>query len=1080
MTSGVPVDSDPFAAAAVLGTVPSTEAQREIWSSVQMGDGASCAFNQSVSLRLNGALDVAALRSAVQGLVQRHEALRGTLSADGTTLHIAPSLSIAVPLIDLSGIDEARRLLAESDLVGQEVTEPFDLVRGPLVRTRLVRLRETEHLLLITAHHIICDGWSIGVLLRELGALYTAIRRGVGPALGEAERFSEYAAAQQRELGGVVHAKAEAYWLGQFANPVPALELPTHRPRPPERSFHAAREDRELDERMLVDLRRLGTQIGCPLFTTLLGALAAFLYRLSGQDDVVVGLLAAGQPLVGRDRLVGHCVHALPLRSRLNGTHRVADYLRTFRNRVSDAYQHHQYTFGTLVRKLPLRRDPSRIPLLSVVFNGEREVQGFQFDGLQVTYCWNPRRFENFELYLNAVESEKRVRLECTYNSDLFEAATIRRRLEEFEVFLGGIAADRDQAIGSVPILPPAERHTVLVEWNDTRRPYPDDICVHQLFERQVERTPHAEAVVCGDERLTYRELNQRANRVAYRLRALGVGPDVTVGLCTDRSAAMVVGMLGILKAGGAYVPLDPANPQARLAFMTTDCRMRVLVTQTNLRSRLPDHGVEHFYLDADGQRFFQNHDGNPASGARPTHLMYVIYTSGSTGKPKGVEVSHASVVNFLTSMAREPGLAAQDTMLAITPLSFDIAVLELILPLTVGARIVLVGRDVAADGSALLEQLTAAGITVMQATPATWSLLLQAGWEGSPALKVLCGGEALSQELARQLLRRAASVWNLYGPTETAVWSTCGRVTDAPGPVAAGRPIANTTTYILDRHLQPVAVGTPGELYVGGVGLARGYLNRPDLTAERFIANPFTADPARLYRTGDQAKYRPDGSIELLGRLDHQVKLRGFRIELGEIEAALRTHEAVAHAVVLLREDQAGDPRLVAYVVPRPGQEAKLGDCREYLRDTLPDYMVPRHVVPVDRLPLTPHGKVDRSALPPPSESRPEPSDDFVAPHTAAETAIADIWQRLLGIDRVGMYDNFFDLGGHSLLAMTVIAQIQERFGHRFRLLDLARQTLGQLAAVCERRSHTPGDAAPPPWLWRAARAIKTGLLKA
>jgi amino acid adenylation domain-containing protein len=1039
-----------------------------------MGEGASCAFNQSISLRLNGPLDVAALRAAVRGVLQRHEALRGTVSPDGTTLRIARSLTIGVPLVDLSRIDQERRSLAESDLVGQEVTQPFDLVRGPLVRARIVRLRETEHLLLFTAHHIICDGWSIGVLLRDLGALYTAARRGISPTLAAAERFSEYAAWQQQELSGVVHAKAEAYWLGQFANAVAALDLPTHRPRPSERSFHAAREDRELEAGLVVSLRRLGTQVGCPFFTTLLGALAAFLYRISGQDDVVVGLLAAGQPLVRRDQLVGHCVHTLPLRSRLNGTHRVADYLRTFRNGVSDAYQHHQYTFGTLVRKLPLRRDPSRIPLLSVVFNGEREVAELQFDGLQVEYCWNPRRFENFELYLNAVESETRVRLECTYNSDLFEAATIRRRLEEFEIFLGGIAADRDQAIGNVPILPPAERHRVLVEWNDTGRPYPNETCVHGLFERQVEQTPDAEAIVCGDQRLTYRELNRRANRVAHRLRTLGVGPDVTVGLCMDRSPRMVVGMLGILKAGAAYVPLDPTYPPARLAFMATDCRMRVLVTEASLASRLPEHGVERLYVDTDADGFAQDHTENPSSGVRPGHLAYVIYTSGSTGKPKGVEVSHASVVNFLTSMAREPGLVAQDTVLAITPPSFDIAVLELILPLTVGARIVLVGRDVAADGAALLEQVTSAGITVMQATPATWSLLLQAGWQGSPDLKVLCGGEALSPELARQLVRRAATVWNLYGPTETAVWCTCGRVTDTQGPVAAGRPVANTTTYVLDRHLQPVAIGTPGELYVGGVGVARGYLNRPELTAERFIANPFDAEPSRLYRTGDQAKYRPDGSIELLGRLDHQIKLRGFRIELGEIEAALRAHRAVAQAVVLLREDHAGDPRLVAYLVPRPAEEGKLGDCREYLRSTLPDYMIPRHVVELDRLPLTPHGKVDRSALPRPSESTSEPGDDFVAPRTRAETGIAEIWRQVLGVDRVGMYDNFFDLGGHSLLAMTVIARIQERFGHRFRLLDLARQTVGQLAAACEQRSHTE----PPPWLWRAARAIKLRLL--
>ena len=1082
MTSGVPVDFDPFATptGAGAGAVPATEQQREIWSSVQMGEGASCAFNQSISLRLTGALDAAALRAGIDGVVQRHDALRGTFSPDGATLRIAPSLTIAIPLVDLSAMDDERRRLAESELVRQEVTTPFDLVQGPLVRARIVRLHEAEHLLLFTAHHIVCDGWSIAVLLRELGALYSAARSGIGPALGEAARFSEYAARQQQELRSGAHVKAEEYWLSQFASAVPALDLPTHRPRPPERTFGAAREDHDLEERLLVGLRRLGTQLGCPLVTTLAGAFAAFLYRLSGQDDVVVGLPAAGQPLVGREQLVGHCVHLLPLRSRVDGADRFADYLRAFRNRLSNAYQHHQYTFGTLVSKLRLHRDPARIPLLSVMFNGDRELQDLRFDGLRVDYCWNPRRFENFELYLNAVECDKQLRLECTYNSDLFDADTIRRRLEEFEVFLQGIVAAPAETIEKLPILPPAERHALVVEWNDTRRHYPEDLCVHQLFERQVERTPHAEALVYGDERLTYQELNRRANRVAHNLRALGVGPDVTVGLCTERSAAMVVGMLGILKAGGCYVPLDPTYPQARLAFMVTDCRMPVLVTEAKLRPSLPEHGVKHVYVGARPESPTQDDDANPASGVGPSHLAYVIYTSGSTGKPKGVELRHASVVNFLNSMSRDPGLTAQDTLLAVTPLSFDIAVLELVLPLTVGARIVLVSRDVAMDGAALLEQLTTAGISVMQATPATWSLLLQAGWKGSSDLKLLCGGEILPVELARQLLQRAASVWNLYGPTEAAIWCTCARVTDVQGPVTIGRPIANTTIHILDRQLQPVAIGASGELYVGGVGLARGYLNRPDLTAERFIPDPFNVQPARLYRTGDAARYRPDGSIEFLGRLDYQVKLRGFRIELGEIEAALHAHEAVAQAVVLLREDHPGDPRLVAYVVPRVGHEMNAGELRDHLRSTLPDYMIPQHVVTADRLPLTPNGKVDRRALPPPSENGREPDDDFVAPRTTAEKAMAAIWQQLLGIDRVGMYDNFFDLGGHSLLAMTAITQIQHVFGYRFRLLDLARQTLGQLAAVCEQRSSTAAGSKPPPWLWRAVQAIKTGVLRA
>ncbi|TMJ07570.1 MAG: amino acid adenylation domain-containing protein, partial [Bacillati bacterium ANGP1] len=596
-----------------------------------------------------------------------------------------------------------------------------------------------------------------------------------------------------------------------------------------------------------------------------------------------------------------------------------------------------------------------------------------------------------------------------------------------------------------------AERRQ-LGEWNDTGRAYPH-ACLHELFEAQVERTPDAVAVVFEDRRLTYRELNRRANQVAHELRGLGVGPETLVGLCVERSLETLEGLLGIVKAGGAYVPLDPEYPKERLAFMVRDSGLKVLLTQADLRAKLAALPPKLVYLDSDRTAFAKQRSENCHSGVEPGDLAYVMYTSGSTGRPKGVEITHRSLVNFLVAMQAEPGLTAADTLLAVTTTSFDIAGLELFLPLTVGARVVLVSRDTARDGRQLREHLARSGATVMQATPATWRLLIDAGWEGSKDLKILCGGEALPRELATALANRSSAVWNMYGPTETTVWSTVYPFSSGDGPVPIGRPIANTETYVLDAHLQPLPVGVAGELYIGGDGVARGYRGRPEQTAEKFIPDPFSKEPgARLYKTGDRARYRPDGNIEFLGRLDDQVKIRGFRIELGELEAVLGSHPGVREAVVLVREDVPGDRRLAGYLVAAQKPGPSLNELYGFLRDRLPGHMIPNLVV-LDALPLTPNGKVDRRALPAPDQVRPEPEESFEGPRNAVEEVVAGIWSKVLGVDRVSRYDNFFDLGGHSLLAMRVVAGLEEHLGLRINPGELMFQTLGQLAAACEER---------------------------
>ncbi|YAG04451.1 Non-ribosomal peptide synthetase [Nostoc sp. DSM 114167] len=1025
------VDFDPFADGELLLTAPATESQKEIWASVQMGDAANCAYNESQSLRLKGELDVKLFQSAVEKLVQRHEALRTTFSTDGNTLCIVASRQIEIPIIELSNLEPQEKQEKLASILRQEVEQPFDLEHGPLFRAKIVKLQPQEHLAILTAHHIICDGWSWAVLIPDLGKFYSGLQQGIVPELEEPDYLSEYAILQEEEADSPEAIATEQYWLQQFADSVPVLDFPCDRPRPPLRTFNAAREDWHLNSELVTNLKQLGTKLGCSFMTTILGGFEVWLHRLTGQNDLVVGIPAAGQAALGQYNLVGHCVNLLPLRSQINGEKSFSDYLQTRRSAVLDAYDHQQFTFGSLVKKLVLPRDSSRIPLVPIIFNVDQALDSdrLPFIDLEVEFFSNPRAFENFELFINATESHGELILECQYNTNLFDADTIRRRMAEFETLLFGIVANPNQIIAKLPILPAVEQQ-LLARWNNTQTAYPQDICIHQLFETQVEKTPDAIAVVFENEQISYRELNQQANQLAHYLQSLGVGPEVLVGLCVERSLEMVIGVLGILKAGGAYVPLDYAYPQERLAFMLQDAQVSVLLTQEKLKSGLPNHQAKIVCLDSNWQSINNSGLDNPTHNVTANNLAYVIYTSGSTGQPKGVQIQHQSAVNLLNAIAKEPGLTAEDTLLSVTSLSFDIAVSEIFLPLSVGAKLVLVSREVAADGTQLLKTLTTSGATFMQPTPVTWRLLLAAGWQGSPQLKMISTGEALPRDLANQLLPKGACLWNLYGPTETTIWSTGYKVTTANKAINIGCPLANTQIYILDSHLQPVPIGISGELYIGGEGLARGYLNRPELTAERFISNPFSPNPeSRLYKTGDLARYLLDGHIEYLGRIDYQVKLRGFRIELGEIETALLQHPEVKEAVVIVREDTPNETSLVGYIVAETGQDSLqvISQLRRFLKQQLPDFMVPTIFMALEAMPLTPNGKVDRKALPKPDASRPELEANYVAPRTSIEQQIADIWTQVLNVKRVGIYDNFFELGGYSLLGIQVISRMRQ-----------------------------------------------------
>lgn len=1001
--------------------VPLTESQREIWLAAQLGDEASCAFNESLTLHLQGNLDANSLLRALQTLVVRHEALRGSISNDGQRMRISPTMDFQVPFVDLSGLEPADKEKRVKDCIAQEAGLPFDLAKGPLVRATLFRLEQNNHALVFTGHHIVCDGWSVNVLLDELGKIYG----GKGTELPPAVKFSGYAKTQAAEANSVTMAEVENYWVNQYRHPAPVLELPTDQPRPAVKSFAGATHRTKIDRDTYQLIKAAGTQQGCTLFVTLLAGFYALLHRLTQQDDLVVGIPTAGQALLEEGSLVGHCVNFLPLRCQLNKNETSRELLQNTKRVLLDAYEHQSYTFGTLVRKLRIPKDPSRLPLVEVQFNLERVGTALEFAGLQTDVDPNPKTAVNFDIFLNIVESSEGLLIDCDYNTELFGDDTISQWLDHYETILRGFAQDAQQTIDRLPVLTAAQTRRLLIDWNATEMPYPKSNALHDLIALQTEKSPNAVAASDECRELTYKELDGSSNQLAWHLRKLGIREGGLVGICTDRSVDMLVALLAIWKSGAAYVPLDPNYPEERLKFILEETRVPVLVTQSNLRSNLADINAKVVCLDNDWRQI-QKEPASPCGiQSDPHRNAYVIFTSGSTGKPKGVEVTHRNVVNLLVSMQRAPGLVPEDRLLAVTTLSFDIAGLELFLPLITGAQVILASRETCSDGRLLLKRIAEKGATAMQATPATWRLMFEAGWKGTPGLKALCGGEAFPRDLANQLAPLVSSVWNMYGPTETTIWSATSRVEAGEGPVLIGGPIGNTQFYVLDPLQQPVPNGVPGELYIGGDGVAAGYYKRPDLTAERFLPDPFRADSgARLYRTGDLVRYRHSGELEFLGRLDNQVKVRGFRIELGEIEMALAKHAAVREGVVAAREDSTGTKRLIGYVVCAESKQPTPAELRAWVGRTLPEYMIPSLFVFLSELPRTPNGKIDRKALPEPDSSNLGRPSASVAPRTPREEQLEGICKEVLRLERVSVVDSLFDLGADSIHLFQIIAR--------------------------------------------------------
>lgn len=1004
-------------------------------------DGASAAHNIGMALRLDGALDVNALRRAFSALVARHEALRTFfIDVDGEPRQaVDDTIDADLPLCDLSGAEdaeeEARRRAARM------AAEPFDLRRAPLLRGELLRLGPRRHALNLVIHHIVCDGWSLSVMARELGALYTG--RALPPLRVHLRDCAAWMNAQLRD--GAAREERE-YWHSRLTPPAPPLDLPSDFARPSIPRFHGDLVTTTVPAPLRDALFRLAAAHRATPFMLLTALVKVLLHRYTGQRNIAIGTPIAGRAHTDLDGQIGCYLNTLVLRDAVTAETAFVEILRGVRGTALDAYEHQLYPFDALVEECGAGRDPSRAPLCDVlVILQNAGSLALPLDGIRVTAVEVENRTCKNDLTFDFANEADGLLLGIRYSTDLFRRDRIERMAAHFCRLAAAVVDDPDRSAGRLDLLPAAERAEIAAHSAGSMAALPAGTTIVSLFEEQADAAPDRVAAVFEEREMTYGALDGRANAIARRLPRAGT----VVGVFLDRSLHLLPSLLGVLKAGCAYLPLDPEYPALRIAQMLDDCAPAVVLTTRDLAERLPA---------ATPLLFVDDDESVAARVAHPideNDLAYILYTSGSTGAPKGVEIPHSALANLLFSMRERPGMTARDALLAVTTISFDIAALELFLPLVCGGRVVIAPSETAVDGRRLAARLRQGDITMMQATPSTWRMLLAAGWEGDVALKVLCGGEALRPDLAGELLARCRTLWNVYGPTETTIWSSAGEIV-AGGALSIGRPIRNTRFYVLDALLQPVPIGVPGELFIAGAGVARGYRRRPGLTASHFLPDPFAAEAgARMYRTGDVARLAADGTFEILGRADHQLKVRGHRVEPGEIEDALLRHTGVAEAAVVAHGDS-----LAAYVVPHNGA-LDAAALREYVAERLPQYMVPGTVVLLDALPRTPAGKIDRAALPPPaphSSAPAAPLDDF-------ERAIAAVWSAALGVPILGRNDGFFDLGGHSLKATAVLFRLERDLGLSAGVTDIFRHpTVARFAALMRQRRQPIQDVERAP----------------
>ncbi len=1063
---------------------PLTLDQERLWF-IHKLDPTSAVYNINISSRIDGAFDLAVFRRGVEELLRRHETLRTYfVEESGTPMQVvAPSLAVEVPVVDLRGLPADRREAEEARILKTHATLPFDLSAIPLWRAMLTRLDEEAYGLHVTMHHTITDWWSLNLFPRELGIIYSAFQAGRPSPLPELPlQYADFAVWQRRWLQEDGLKKLIDYWTNQLAGAPHVLELPGDRPRLPTQSSRGAAYRFKLPKTLYDQLKTLSRAEDATIFMTLLAAFDIVVARYSGQDDFLVGSPSANRNRPGTENLIGYFLNTLVLRAQLSDDPTASEFIRRIRRVVLDAYTHQDMPFGDLVTRLNPERDLSRMPLVQVSFVflvvgdqsaiGDLSVQGVE--GLQFTPIIFDMGLSRYDLTVGVWESSNGLHGHFEYNTDLFDEATIERLFRHFQSVLEAMVAQPDTRVHDLPLLSPEERRQLLVSWNQTTADYPRDRCVHELFEEQAAATPDAVALDAGGERLTYGELDERSNRLAHHLVSLGVSAETPVALCLERSVDLVVAMLAVLKAGGYYVPLDPGYPLERLALMLSDSGAPVVLTREEWLDALPAHWGRVVCLDADSDEIALHEATSLGRRASADNLAYVIYTSGSTGTPKGVAVNHRNISRLVLN-TDYVALDASDRIAHVSNVCFDAATFEVWGALLNGAQLVIIDRETALSPRQFAGELGERGVSTMFLTTALFNQMAGEAPEGLRGLRhVLFGGEAVDAGRVRDFLREGGDperLLHVYGPTENTTfttWQLVAEVKEAAHTVTIGRPIANTTVYLLDARMQPVPIGVPGELYTGGEGLARGYSNRPELTAERFVPDPFGAEPGeRLYRTGDLARFLPDGEIEFVGRVDNQVKVRGFRIEPGEVEAALHSHPAVAEAVVVARGEASGEKRLVAYLVCEEEREQPTAaELREHLGRRLPEYMIPSAFVSLAELPLTASGKVDRRALPEPKGmGEVARAEQFVAPRTVTEELMCGIWGEVLRVGQVGVADNFFDLGGHSLLATQVLSRVRETFGMELPLRHVFElPTVAGFAAEVEAARMAQTSSVPPP----------------
>jgi amino acid adenylation domain-containing protein len=1001
------------------------------------------AYNVPTLVRVGATLDADLLRAALNAIVSRHEILRTRIRViDGVPAQEAmPDAEVEFTVADLRSGPASDRSEEAERILGELACRSFDLSGDVLLRAGLVHVGQDEDLLLVVFHHVASDHASSALLFAELDELYSSLRDGTEPALPDLPiQYADFARWQREQLAGPEVDALLDYWTTRLAGAPPRLELPADRPRPSVQSYRGTLREFVLTPDQAAPLRELARREESTMFMVLLAGFEALIHRYTGAQDIVLGTPVSGRQHDETASLLGYFSNTLALRADLSGDPRFTELLARVKATTVEARAHQELPFERLVEALNPERNQSHSPIFQLLLGFDvapdpPTLAGCVLEELPVP-GWQWSRFDLSIVLRELQDGSLRAQLE--YATDLFDASTIERLIGHYKTILASAANGPEQRLSELPILSSGERVLMLVDWNATERDY-DDRCLHEQFAEQAARRPEATAVATAEERISYGELDRRSRQLARELLGLGVREGMLVAICLDRSVDLLVAMLGVLRTGAAYVPIEPTYPPQRKELIVADAGAAMLVTQERHLAVIDPRGTPVLCMDLDRARLDAQPDGPLEDASNPEALAYVIYTSGSTGKPKGVEIRHRSVANLLAEMREHPGIGEDDVLANLTTPAFDLSVPDWYLPLTTGARLAIIPREATLDGVELADWLARTGATIVQATPTTWQMLVDAGWKGSEALKIVCGGEALPRALADELLVRSQSLWHMYGPTETTVWSSITELHHSDGPPPLGGPIANTRFYVLDESGQPVPIDVAGELYIGGDGVGRGYHERAELTAEKFVQDMFAFGAGgRLYRTGDLVRWCESGTLEFLGRIDHQVKLRGFRIELEEIEAVLDTHHAVGAAVVIVREDSPGDRRLVAYVVAVDDQAPEEEQLRRLLKSKLPPFMVPSTFVTLESLPVTPNGKLDRSSLPAPDGSRPDLRRPYAAPESPAQEQLASIWCEVLGVDRIGIDDDFFDLGGHSLLAVKVLAQVHDDLGVSLTLQQL------------------------------------------